>query len=324
VGTFDAMTTNSEQVDLDGAVWLRSDAIADGYSDREIARLRRTGEWHRVRRGAYTSARLWESLSPEDRHRVLCRAVLRTAHPSSVLSHLSAAIEWGAPSWGMDLTQVHLTRMDGKSGRREAGLIHHRGQLVEAAVVTLNGVRVTRAARAAAEVCTIANVEKSLVVVNGLLHLQRTTSEELAAEAITTRYWPRSLITDLVTRLADSRIESVLESRAWYMFWVQHLPRPVPQLEIFDEFGRSLGRVDFAWSEHGVFVEPDGREKYFKYRREGETLEDFLLREKRREELICQVTGWICIRITWADLARPHVTARRIRKILQSRAPLSA
>jgi len=49
-------------------------------------------------------------------------------------------------------------------------------------------------------------------------------------------------------------------------------------------------------------------------------LDEFLLREKRREELICALTGWVCIRITWEDLARPHLLARRIRRILESRA----
>ena len=43
------------------------------------------------------------------------------------------------------------------------------------------------------------------------------------------------------------------------------------------------------------------------------------MREKRREEQICVEKGWICIRITWADLQRPAVLARRIRKALESR-----
>lgn len=310
------MSTKTKPVDLDGVVWLRRDAIAAGYSDRVIARKCRQDEWHRVRRGAYVSAQLWAGLSAADRHRVLCRAVLLTAHPSSVLSHVSAAIERGAPVWGFDLSQVHLTRTDGKAGRREAGLIHHRGRLGVDETEFVNGVPVVRAARVAAEVCTIAGVEKSLIVVNGLLHLRQTTAEEFASETGRTRYWPHSLTTELVLRLCDPRIESAGESRSSYLFWTQHLPRPEPQLEIFDEAGLSLGRVDFAWPEHGVFLEFDGREKYWRYRREHESLEDFLLREKRREELICQVTGWVCIRITWADLQRPGLTSSRIRKIL--------
>jgi hypothetical protein len=45
------------------------------------------------------------------------------------------------------------------------------------------------------------------------------------------------------------------------------------------------------------------------------------MREKAREERICQLTGWVCIRITWADLQTPRRTAQRIRRLLDSRQP---
>lgn len=313
-----------EQVPLEGVVWLRRDALAEGYSDKKIAKLVRTKEWQRVRRGAYTSGDLWRSLSPEDQHRVLSRAVLLTAHPAAALSHVSSAIEWGAETWGFDLDEVHLTRTDGKSGRREDGVVHHRGKLVEADVTLRHGVRVTSAARAVAETCTIAEVEPALTVANSLLHLGEVSGSDLDVQTGVTRCWPMSLTTELVKRLADGRIESVAESRALHLFWREHIPRPEPQVEVYDESGRLVGRMDFAWAQYGVFGEMDGKLKYLSMRREGETLDEFLLREKRREELICALTGWVCIRITWEDLARPGILARRIRRLLASRAPRPA
>jgi hypothetical protein len=273
---------NQERVDLDGIVWLRRDALAEGITDKEIAKLVQTGEWYRVRRGAYTSGALWLTLSPEDRHRVLCRAVLRTVHPTSVLSHVSSAIERGAETWGFDLDEVHLTRTDGKGGRKEAGLVHHYGKLSEDDVEVVNGVRVTPAARALAETCTIAGVEPSLTVANSLLHQEGVVAEEFAEQVIATRTWPRSLTMELVRRLADPRIESVAESRAFHLFWREHIPRPEPQLEVYDEHGRLVGRLDFAWADYGVFGEMDGKLKYLAMRQPGETLDEFLLREKRR------------------------------------------
>jgi hypothetical protein len=77
--------------------------------------------------------------------------------------------------------------------------------------------------------------------------------------------------------------------------------------------------VDFAWRKYGVFLEFDGRIKYERFRRPNESLEDFLMREKRRELRICQLTGWVCVRIGWADLENPVPTAARIRGILDSR-----
>jgi len=46
---------------------------------------------------------------------------------------------------------------------------------------------------------------------------------------------------------------------------------------------------------------------------EGEKKEDA---EKKREELICGLTGWRCIRVTWGDLHRSHATVSYIRSVL--------
>lgn len=305
--------------DLSGLVFLRREAIDRGYTDHQIARLVKRGEWHRVRRGAYVAAEVWQSLGTRDQHRLRNRAVLRTAHPSAVLTHTSAALEWGAPVWGVPLGETHVTRTDGKGGRREAGVVHHRGLLPSDHVRTVNDVPVSSPTRCAVEMTAIARVEPALVTVNGLLGAGLTNPEAVATLAKDLRYWPSSLGANLVARLADPRVESPGESRAAYFFWANHLPRPVPQVEIYDESGRLVGRVDFALPEYGVFVEFDGREKYHRHRRDGETLEQYLMREKAREELICQLTGWICIRITWADLDRPQELAGRIRRLLRSR-----
>jgi hypothetical protein len=242
-----------------------------------------------------------------------------TGHAGTTATHLSSAVEHGAPTWDLPLDVVHTTRRDGKAGRRRSDWVQHRGDLPASDVVMRNGVPVSSAARACVEITTIADVERSLVVVNGLLNGGATTVDEVKEWAATARHWPYSLTTDLVLRLCDPRIESAGESRFAYMCFRQHLPRPTPQVEVYDEGGRLVGRVDFAWKEFGVFVEFDGREKYTRFRRKGETLEEFLMREKKRQELICLLTGWVCIRITWADLAAPELLARRIRKQLEAR-----
>ncbi len=305
--------------ELAAAVTLRRELIRDGLTDDTIARLVRRGELQRVRQGAYVDAGWWKDLTDAERHRVRLRAVLRRGHPASVASHVSSALEHGAEPWGIDLQQTDITRLDGKNGRREAGIRHHRGRLDPTEVVVRNGVPVTPAARAAVEVTTVVPVEQALVLVNGLLHAGALTPEELEAEVERLRDWPGTLNTRLVQSLSDPRIQSVAESRTMHLCWSQHLPRPEPQVPIVDELGDVFAYADFAWRSRGVFLEFDGRIKYERYRRPGETVEEYVLREKRREELICQVTGWVCIRITWQDLAHPRRTAQRILRILASR-----
>jgi very-short-patch-repair endonuclease len=310
--------------ELNESISTRRELLDAGYTDPQIRARVRSGELHRVRHGSYVDRAFWESLSVTDQYRVLIRAVLKRAHPTAVVSHISAAVERGAPVWCISLDEVHLTRTDGKTGRREAGVVHHRGHMPEDHVEHVNGLPLSAPARCAIEVTTMTTVEPALVTVNGMLHAGMLSSGQLAAMAQSLKHWPDSLNTALVIRLCDARIESVGETRFDFLCWSQHLSRPTPQVKVRDEFGQVVARVDFAWPDLGVFVEFDGKEKYRRFRRENESLEEFLMREKKREERICQVTGWVCIRIGWADLEQPQRTARRLRRVLASRRPFGA
>ena len=62
--------------------------------------------------------------------------------------------------------------------------------------------------------------------------------------------------------LVDGRRESPLESWSWVAAARQGLPLPEPQVQVFDEHGLFLGRVDAWWPEHGVVGEVDGLGKY--------------------------------------------------------------
>ena len=308
------------QVDLEGLVLLRRDLLASGMTDPQIDRLVRAKVLKRIRYGSYVRHDVWDSLSAEDRHRLLARAVRARAHSETALTHVSSLIERGIPLWGFALDVVHTTRTGGEqAGRRQRDWVPHRGILGVEDCEEINGVPVSTAARSAFEVSTLGGVERALVAVNRLLHAKFMTIDEFKQQADAHRDWPGSLTTNLVVHIADSRLESVGEDRFSYLVFKQGLPKPEPQVEVFDERGTSVARVDFAWPELGVFVEFDGKVKYERHRREDETLDEFLMREKAREVLICQLTGWTCVRITWADFARPELIATRIRKVMAAR-----
>jgi hypothetical protein len=299
-----------------GPVILRRDLVGQGLNDRAIARLVDQGELVRIRRGAFAPASVWAELDDDGRFGLRSRAVLRQARTPVVLSHTSGLPEYEAPTWGFDLSNVHITRTDGLAGRKGAGVQQHCGVLRARDLVVINGAPVMNPARITLETTTLGNPEASLCVANHMLHVGLTTIYELNAQYVDMQAWPETLAAEIVLRLADPRIESVGETRTMFCCFRQSLPMPTPQFEIKDASGRVVARVDFAWPELGVFLEFDGRIKYEKLLREGERASDVVIREKEREQMICRLTGWRCIRITWADLASSERLAAKIREVL--------
>ncbi|MET1060473.1 MAG: type IV toxin-antitoxin system AbiEi family antitoxin domain-containing protein [Nocardioides sp.] len=305
--------------DVDLGLFTRSEVLAAGYDDNYITRMVRAGIWHRVRNGAFIGASIWESLNEVDRHRVRARAVRRKARSDGVLSHVSALAEFGVPFWDLSLDDVHLTRFDQRAGRREAGVCQHRGLLLVGDVTRRNGVMVTSPVRTALDVMATTDSERGMVVGCSMTRGGLCTLPQLkhAYAAIDPR--AHSLATRVVLGLVDARFESVGEMRTAFHLWAQGLPRPEPQFEIRVR-GRLVAQLDFAWPEHRVWLEFDGRTKYVDLLRDGETTADVVLREKHREDAVRRITGWICIRVTWADLYHPERLARRIRQAFRDQA----
>jgi hypothetical protein len=294
-------------------VHLRKTLIANGYNDRSIRRLVDDGVLVRVRAGAYTDRATHQDLDAAGRHGLRARAVCQQACTEVVLSHVSGLPEYDAPTWGVDLSDVHVTRTDGRAGRHEAGVHQHCGLLLPEDVVERHGLKVMAPPRLALEVTTVASVEAGLVVVNHFLHSGMTTAEELRDRYALMEQWPNTLRTGLVLHRADGRVETVGESRSLHLILDAGLPAPIPQYPIKDASGRVIHRVDFAWPELGVFLEFDGKVKYEKYLKPGQRASDVVIAEKKRERLICRLTGWRCIRLDWSDLGKPALTAALIR-----------
>lgn len=297
---------------------LRKELLALGHTDRSLGRCVASGLLAKPRRGAYVDGSIWAGLTPEERYALRVRAVLRQACTDAVASHVSALPFLDAPTWRLPLDLVHTTRKDGKAGRREAGVKQHRGALEDGDLVRVGDVECSAPMRATLEVSTMAGVEPALVVLNHFLR-----RGDFTADQIRDRYeagmesWPDSLSTDLVLRLGDRRIASVGESRTLYFLWRNHFPAPVPQFEVSDG-PLFVAYLDFAFPDLGVWIEFDGKEKYLKHLRKGESVTDAVIREKQRESQIAELTGWRCIRITWADLADPGHLAHRIRTVIES------
>ncbi len=301
----------THSIDRDGIV-LRRDAVANGIDDKALARLVEQNVLIRMRQGIYCLRDTLLAASPAGRHLLLARGVMRLYGDHVALSHASAGVAQGAPDHGLDLTNVHLTHLFG-GGRRASRIVHHTGICLVGDVRRQGGYWITVPARSVADTTCTDGVIAGLIQANFFLHRGLTSREELTAMFERAVSWPGSLHHHPVLHLADERIESVGETLSAHLFFAQGLPRPVPQFEIYDPRREVTYRVDFAWPHRRVIVEFDGEEKYHRYRKPGETIEQMVLREKMREDRIRELTGFLVIRITWRDLGFPLHTATRIR-----------
>ncbi|MDP3968131.1 MAG: type IV toxin-antitoxin system AbiEi family antitoxin domain-containing protein [Nocardioides sp.] len=310
-------------VPLPFPLFLRREAIGAGLTDDALARATRSGDIIRVRHGAYSDGPWWAQATSDEQHRETALCLVRSYSSPVLLSHTSAAVMHGLPTWGQDLSDMHLTHLTPASGRTHAGVVHHRGVCRVGDITRVDGVLVTSVARTIVDAAALVDVERGLIMADAALHRGLVLPDQLERQYVQQDHDPRTLHVRLVVRRADGRSASPGESRSRHLFWTQGLPTPVLQYAVHDHRGRLIGTVDFAWPELGVIVEFDGLTKYRTLLRVGESPEDAVIREKLREDRIREATGWTVVRITWADLARPALTADRIRRAMYRR-PISA
>lgn len=295
--------------------FFRREAVRLGHEDRELALAVRRGVLVRVRYGAYAFAETWAALDDARRNAVRARSVIRAAPGELAASHHSACALHGMNLWAVPLDVAHVTRLDGAAGRREHDVVHHEGVCLDGDLTSVDGVPVTVPARAALESALLTDVQRGLVVADAGLRLGLFSEDDLHAQHDLMRAWPASRHLTLVTRLADGRSESVGETRTRHLLWQQNVPAPQLQYRIWA--GRRLvGRTDFAWPELGLLGEFDGMVKYGRLLKPHEDPADAVVREKRREDELRELTGWRMIRFVWADLAQPERTGARARAAL--------
>jgi hypothetical protein len=207
-------------------------------------------------------------------------------------------------------------RLDNLPGKQSRDVVYHRALGRSSQVRRVGEMDVLSPAWCAVGTAALSSVEAGLVTVDAAYDLDLSTEEELKAATIAMSGWPGTARLQMTMRLAQPGSESVGESRTRYLFFKQHLPRPVLQYEVRDQAGEVVGTSDFAWPDHGVLGEFDGRTKYGRLLRPGQSISDAVYGEKVREDALRELTGWSMIRFTWADLDRPGSTAARLRRML--------
>ncbi|WP_156935247.1 type IV toxin-antitoxin system AbiEi family antitoxin domain-containing protein [Pseudonocardia spinosispora] len=272
---------------------------ANGYSYYDVRRLLGASELSPVRRGTYFGGVLPDS--PDARHRLVVRSAMRELGPGAVVSHVSAAVLHGLATWTVPLDRVHVTKDRREHGRRSRSLHLHTARLDGPDVMLVNGVPTTSVARTVIDLARTVSFEQAVVIADSALATGRVGHEELTdllGHLVRRQGLPQAR---RVAGFADGGAESVGESLSRIKIALAGLPRPELQREIRDRHGRLVGRTDFMWPEDGIIGEFDGRTKYGRLLRPGQSAGDAVFEEKRREDAI-RAESWEVVRWTWTDL----------------------
>lgn len=302
----------------------RAEALDSGLRDADLAAGRRDGSLARVRHGYYAPGPAWRALDGVGKHLLLADTWTHQMDEGAVaLSHLTGALAHGLDVWGLPLDTVHVTRLDGGTGRRARGIVHHLGRTREEEVSEDGGRLVLPPARCALEAATLGDAESALVVLDSLKHRRLATDEEVHRQFLAMARWPRTRKLHVVVRMSDGRAESVGESRLRWRLRCAGMPAPVLQYEVRDHGGDVVAVCDLAWPGLGIVVEFDGLAKYGRLLAPGTTPAEALVAEKRREDLVRELTGFTVIRVVWADLADPARLRARIDRAVAARRALA-
>jgi hypothetical protein len=288
-----------------------------GYDDKAASLMFRSGVWHRLRRGYYSFTDLWAGLDEVQQHRVRSRAVLHSLGDAVTLSHVSGIVARDIDTWGVDLSRVHVTRLDGGSSRVEGDVVHHVGRSSPEEVEVVDGLRTLGAARCAIECGSGISPEASLVVFNSVLNRGDVRPEELYRQFQCMASWPGVRRLHVPIRLASPGAQSIGESRGMWIFWTLGLPRPDLQFEVRDRDGTLRGTCDWGWPEEQLLGEFDGRVKYGRLLRPGQQPGEVVFAEKRREDELRELTGCAMLRLVWSDYQRPRLIKARFERLVR-------
>ncbi|GAA3048589.1 hypothetical protein GCM10010528_29710 [Gordonia defluvii] len=280
------------------AIITRSDAVARGMTDRELARL------ERVARGLYRTSPEQQRY-PEAGHREVALAIAgRAASHNSVVSHHSAATIHRLPMLRPDLSRLHLTRREGMEGNRRRTRHTHPGPLGDEEIVVVEGVVVTTIERTAIDVARGSDFAEALTVVDSAL--RAGADHDLMAQLCERSRQRGIAVARCAVATGSPLAANPGESWSRAQMIVAKFPSPGLQRELWVEGTQYFVDFDFAGEVVGEF---DGQRKYTKDLRPGEDASQAVIREKNRENAI-RSTGAEVVRWDWNDLGAGRMIPR--------------
>lgn len=299
-------------------VFSTADAYRYGFDDRAIARAVYVKHWVRIRRGFFVHGEVWAQATPVARHLYVARAVVRSCGGNVVLSHITGALALGIVLLDPELSVVHVTRLDGRHGRLEHGVLHHRGPVDRDACLAVDDeLLVAPTPMTVFGAMCLGSLDQAVVIGDSALNKGLVTDSELEREAVTWLHVPNTRTARFARLLLDGGAASAGESVGRQLFWHQRVPRPETQVLIRGPRGQTA-YVDWYWREAKVVGEFDGKMKYRRDGAEGEDPGEIVFREKQREDWLLETDEVRFVRrMVWADIFRPEQTAARFREAIR-------
>jgi hypothetical protein len=196
--------------------------------------------------------------------------------------------------------------------KRPPPLIVTRNEtLLSGEVVTVNGIPVTSPSRTAFDLGRRPGLQTAVIRIDALARATGVMVDDVNA-LLDVHHGARGVKQlKRVLTLVDAGAESPQETRTRLLVIAAGLPRPHTQIEVLNDWGRVLARIDMGWPEVKVGIEYDGSQHWTDSRVRTNDID-------RTAEL--QRRGWILIRVS-ADLLRyrPDVVISRVRDALHSR-----
>jgi len=223
---------------------------------------------------------------------------------SATLAGLSAAA-LHRTAWIDDWLPAELNR---RSRDRARGIILHSDTLDEDETCVRDGIRLTTPARTAFDLGRRKGLTAAVIRLDALVRASdvKVADVELVAER---HRGARGLVQlRQALPLVDGGAESPYETRTRLVLISSGLPRPQTQIEVVNDWGAVIARIDMGWDEWKVGVEFDGAQHWTDPAQRTRDID-------RLAEL--EARGWTVIRVS-ADLLRfrPHVVVARVRGAL--------
>jgi Transcriptional regulator, AbiEi antitoxin len=285
---------------INGGIFSRAEAMDCGETDRTLAEARRAGVIVRLRRGMYAPADIYEACDDAGQHLLHARAALAAQKGPVALAGASAAALHGFALYQQDLSVVHILRLDQGSARRKALTNHHVViKDIEPELALYDGILAVSPSRAVWEVACRSSMESGVVTADSALRKAPELARQLEELQERFAYFPGSRQGRITIGFVDGRSDSPGESVTRVQFHRYGIPIPDLQYDVVNDQGALIGTSDFYWKECRHLGEFDGKLKYQKLLRVGETPSDCVFREKRREDAMrADLRGMT--RFTWS------------------------